>query len=110
MMTNEEALLLEKAEEIKKRESLKAKSKKKSKKRNRQYTKLVMDMVISLTILTTLASIYINFKNGCSLDRIVCSCWDGLKYIIPSYCAKSYFETKEEKKSNNREDEMQCLN
>ena len=76
-------------------------SKPKRQKRKRQYTKLVMDMVIALTILTTLASIYINFKNGCSLDSIVCSCWDGLKYIIPSYCAKSYFETKEEKKFNN---------
>lgn len=78
----------------------------KRQKRKRQYTKLVMDMVIALTILTTLASIYINFKNGCSLDSIVCSCWDGLKYIIPSYCAKSYFETKEEKK--NKGDEEEC--
>lgn len=76
------------------------------KRKKRQYTKLVMDMVIALTLLTTLASIYINFKNGCSLDSIVCSCWDGLKYIIPSYCAKSYFETKEEKK--NKGDEESC--
>lgn len=81
-------------------------SKPKKRKNKRQYTKIVMDMVIVLTILTTLASIYINFKNGCSLDSVVCSCWDGLKYIIPSYCAKSYFETKEEKK--NKGDEEAC--
>lgn len=85
---------------------LKWESKPKKRKGKRQYTKLVMDMVIALTILTTLASIYINFKNGCSLDSIVCSCWDGLKYIIPSYCAKSYFETKEEKK--NKGDGEEC--
>lgn len=81
-------------------------SKPKKRKKKRQYTKLVMDMVIALTLLTTLASIYINFKNGCSLDSIVCSCWDGLKYIIPSYCAKSYFETKEANK--NKGDEELC--
>lgn len=82
-------------------------SKPKKRKNKRQYTKIVMDMVIALTLITTLSSIYINFKNGCSLDSIVCSCWDGLKYIIPSYCAKSYFETKEERKSTNRGDEVQ---
>lgn len=79
---------------------------KRKKKVKRQYTKIVMDMVIALTFLTTTASIYINFKNGCSLDSVVCSCWEGLKYIIPSYCAKSYFETKEENKTG--KDEKQC--
>ena len=88
---------------------LKWESKPKKRKKKRQYTKLVMDMVITLTILTTLASIYINFKNGCSLDSIVCSCWDGLKYIIPSYCAKSYFETKEEKKHGENKLETEVI-
>lgn len=76
--------------------------------KKRQYTKLVMDLVLWLTLLTTLASIYINFKNGMGLDNIVSSCWDGLKYIIPSYCCKSFFETKEEKKIINREDDIEC--
>ncbi|WP_053983438.1 hypothetical protein [Niameybacter massiliensis] len=77
-------------------------------KKKRQYTKLVMDLVLGLTLITTLASIYINFKNGMGLDGIVANCWDGLKYIIPSYCAKSYFETKEEHKYNGVEDDVEC--
>ena len=76
----------------------------------RQYTKFLLNLVIFLTTVTTLASCYINLKNGMGLDGVVASCWDGLKYIVPSYCAKSFFETKEEKKSevNNREDDVEC--
>lgn len=80
----------------------------KSKKNKRQYTKLVMDLVLWLTLLTTLASIYINFKNGLGLDSIVQSCWDGLKYIIPSYCAKSFFETREEQLNKSVKDDVKC--
>lgn len=76
-------------------------------KKPKQYTKLVMDLVLWLTFITTLASVYINFKNGIGLDSVVTSCWDGLKYIIPSYCAKSFFETKEENK-NRKEDDIEC--
>lgn len=65
-----------------------------------QYTKIIINLVLWLTLITTLASIYINFKNGLGLDSIVSSCWEGLKYIIPSYCCKSFFETKEERKNN----------
>ena len=77
-------------------------------KKKRQYTKLVMDLVLWLTLVTTLASIYINFKNGMGLDSIVSSCWDGLKWIIPSYCCKSFFETKEEHLNKSREDDEEC--
>lgn len=79
-------------------------------KKKRQYTKLVMDLVLWLTLVTTLASIYINFKNGMGLDGIVANCWDGLKYIVPSYCAKSFFETREENKNQvrQREDDVEC--
>lgn len=81
-----------------------------SPKKKRQYTKLIIDLIIWLTLITTLASIYINFKNGLGLDSVVSSCWDGLKYIIPSYCAKSFFETKEENRNHDikREDEVEC--
>lgn len=78
----------------------------KTKKQKRQYTKLIMDLVIWLTLITTLASIYINFKNGFGMDSVVASCWDGLKYIIPSYCCKSFFETKEERKNKKEEEEI----
>lgn len=71
----------------------------KKKRKPIQYTKLILNMTIFLTTLTTLASIYINFKNGLGLDSVTASCWEGLKYIIPSYCAKSFFETKEENKN-----------
>ena len=89
-MTDEE--ILKKADEIKKN-----KTKKKTKKPI-QHTKIILNMTIALTIITTLASIYINLKNGLGLDSVVNSCWDSLKFIIPSTCAKSFFETKEEKK------------
>lgn len=73
--------------------------KKKYNRRKIQYTKFILNMVICLTIITTISSIYINLKNGMSLDSVVASCWDGLKFIVPSYCAKSFFESKEEKKT-----------
>ena len=72
---------------------------KKKKKIKIQYTKLILNMVIFLTIITTIASIYINLKNGMALDSVVASCWDGLKFIVPSYCCKAFFESKEEKKA-----------
>lgn len=82
----------------------------KTKKKKRQYTKFLLDLVIFLVFLTTVASIYINLKNGCALDGVVASCWDGLKFIVPSYCCKSFFETKEEKKCevNRKEDDVEC--
>ncbi len=74
-------------------------AKKKSKKPI-QYTKILLNLVLFLVTITTLASVYINLVNGLGLDGVVCTCWDGLKFIIPSYCCKSYFETKEEKKGD----------
>lgn len=79
----------------------------KTKRKKRQYTKFILDFVIFLVLVTTVASIYINYKNGLGMDSVVSSCWDGLKYIIPSYCAKSFFETKEEKKNKILEDESE---
>lgn len=81
----------------KSKECTKNKTNKKRKKKQFQYTKLVLNMIIILTIITTIASMYINFKNGLGLDAVNTNCWEALKYIIPSYFAKSFFETKEEK-------------
>ena len=79
-----------------------SKPKKKStttkKKKNRvQHTKLILNIIIALTVITTIASIYINLRNGFSLDSVVMSMVDALKWIIPSGCAKSFLETKSEK-------------
>lgn len=61
-----------------------------------QHTKLVLDILIVAFIIIGLCSIYINYKNGLGMDMIFSSICDTLKWIIPSGCAKSYFETKEE--------------
>lgn len=66
-------------------------------KKPRQYTKILMDMLIFLAYITTLSGIYINFKNGFSMDSIVSSILDVIKYVVPAYACKSFFETKEEK-------------
>lgn len=71
-----------------------------------QYTKILLTLAIFLVGATTLTGIYINFKNGCSMDSIVSSSWEGLKYMIPSYLAKSYLETKEEKNMRLRQQEQ----
>lgn len=92
----EEKLIKQYRKDIQVKENIKNKKKKHKK---IQYTKLILNMVICLTIITTIASIYINLKNGMSLDSVVASCWDGLKFIVPSYCCKAFFESKEEKKA-----------
>ncbi|MHC1749482.1 MAG: hypothetical protein AB9856_14515 [Cellulosilyticaceae bacterium] len=76
-------------------------------KKKRQYTKIIMDLIIGLTLITTLASIYINYRNGLGMDSIVSSCWGAMSLIIPSYCAKSFLETREENK-NSGEDDVEC--
>lgn len=70
-----------------------------AKKRNKmQHMKIVLNVIISLVIITTFASLYINYKNGFSMDNVVMSMVDALKWIIPSGFCKSFMETKEEKK------------
>ena len=69
-----------------------------SKKNRTQQTKRILDIVIILTIVTTIASIYINYRNGFSLDGIVVAMIDALKWILPCGFGKSFMETKEEKK------------
>lgn len=71
---------------------------KKKEKKPRQYTKIIMDTLICLSWITVLSGIYINFKNGFSMDSIVASILDMMKYVVPSYACKSFFETYEEKK------------
>ena len=63
-----------------------------------QFSKTLVRLVLILTTVVTLSSVYVNLKNGCSLDAIVSECWGALKYICPTYFAKSFFETREEKK------------
>lgn len=62
-----------------------------------QHAKVILNIIVALTIITTIASIYINYKNGFSLDGIVVAMIDALKWIIPCGFCKSFFETKEEK-------------
>ena len=68
------------------------------KKKKIQHTKIILDIIIALTIITIIASIYINYKNGFSMDGVVTAIIDMLKWVVPSGLAKSVFETKEEKK------------
>ena len=63
-----------------------------------QHTKLVLDILIVAFIVIGLCSIYINYKNGLGMDSIFGNICDTLKWVIPSGCAKSYFESKEEYK------------
>ena len=63
-----------------------------------QHTKVILNIIIALTVITTIASIYINYKNGFSLDGIVTAIIDALKWIVPCGFGKSFLETKEEKK------------
>ena len=69
-----------------------------SKKNRMQQTKVILDIIIGLTVITTMASIYINYKNGFSLDGIVVAMIDALKWILPCGFGKSFMETKEEKR------------
>lgn len=75
------------------------KPKKKVKEKTKtQQTKIILNTIITLTIITTLSSIYINCKNGFSMDGIVTAMIDMLKWVLPCGFAKSVVETKEEKK------------
>jgi hypothetical protein len=64
-----------------------------------QFSKTLVRLVLILTTIVTLSSVYVNLKNGCSLDTIVAECWGALKFICPTYFAKSFLETREEKRN-----------
>lgn len=74
------------------------KKKKKSYKEPVQYTKILFNRLLALVTITVIIGMYINYKNGFSMDAIVSSLLEALKYSIPSYCLKSLFETDKEKK------------
>ena len=94
MLTKEEKALIEEYRSKEKQELSKAKAEK----FKIQFSKTLVRLVLALTAIVTLASVYVNLRNGCSLDAIVTECWSALKFICPTYFAKSYFETREEKK------------
>lgn len=72
-------------------------SKPKKHESNKQYTKKLYDRLIFLITVTVIVGLYINYKNGFSVNEIVTSLLEALKYSVPSYCFKSLFETKSEK-------------
>lgn len=69
----------------------------KKKKSVKQYTKKLINRLLFLVTVTVLIGLYINYKNGFSVDNIVTSLLDALKYSVPTYFAKSLFETDKEK-------------
>lgn len=73
-------------------------NKPKKKKEHYQHTKIILNIIITLTVITTMSSIYINYKNGFSLDGIVTAIIDAFKWIVPCGISKSFFETKEKEK------------
>lgn len=95
MLTKEEKALIEEYRS-KERQDL---NKAKTEKFKIQFSKTLVRLVLILTTVVTLASVYVNLKNGCSLDTIVAECWGALKFICPTYFAKSFLETREEKRN-----------
>lgn len=93
MLTKEEKALIDEYRSKEKQELNKAKTEK----FKIQFSKTLVRLVLILTTVVTLASVYVNLKNGCSLDMIVSECWGALKFICPTYFAKSFLETREEK-------------
>lgn len=102
MLTKEERKLIEEYRS-KERKDL---NKYKAEKFKIQFSKTLVRLVLILTTIVTLASVYVNLKNGCSLDTIVSECWDALKFICPTYFAKSFLETREEK--NNEQYQLEA--
>ena len=102
MLTKEERKLIEEYRS-KERKDL---NKYKAEKFKIQFSKTLVRLVLILTTIVTLASVYVNLKNGCSLDTIVSECWGALKFICPTYFAKSFLETREEK--NNEQYQLEA--
>ena len=95
MLNKEERKLIEEYRS-KERQDL---NKAKTEKFKIQFSKTLVRLVLILTTIVTLSSVYVNLKNGCSLDTIVAECWGALKFICPTYFAKSFLETREEKRN-----------
>ena len=69
----------------------------------RQHTKVLLDILMVSFVVVCISSMYINFKNGFSMDGILTNICDVMKWILPTGCAKSVVETALEKKAR-----MEC--
>ena len=72
--------------------------KEKPKKKKLQHTKFLLNILILAFCVIGFSSMYINYKNGCSMDVIFESICSLMKWVLPSGCAKSVIETNLEKK------------
>ena len=63
-----------------------------------QYTKIAVTCILFLTIIVTLASLYINLKTQSNMDTIAVEMIQTFWKIFLVYGVKSYLETKQEKK------------
>ena len=57
-----------------------------------QYTKIAMNVVLTLVVVLSLGSLYINLKTGNSMDLITVEAWQSLWKCISVYCVKSFAE------------------
>ena len=72
--------------------------KEKPKKKKLQHTKFLLNILILAFCVIGFSSMYINYKNGCSMDVIFESICSLMKWVLPSGCAKSVIETNLEKR------------
>lgn len=63
-----------------------------------QYTKIAVSIMLFITVVVVLGSLYINLKTESNMDMIAVEILQTFWKIFVAYGVKSYLETKQEKK------------